>query len=102
MDWTTPGGTETCRMWVCWTLRCIRQLTIWRTRAAGSVFGHGKASILAMEASSCLEGGDGGTRTPDLYSAIVALSQLSYVPSAGERDYKRIGRLWSMRLATVR
>lgn len=25
-------------------------------------------------------GGDGGIRTPDLYSAIVALSQLSYVP----------------------
>ena len=26
-------------------------------------------------------GGDRGTRTPDLYSAIVALSQLSYVPA---------------------
>ena len=27
-------------------------------------------------------GGDGGIRTPDLYSAIVALSQLSYVPES--------------------
>lgn len=26
-------------------------------------------------------GGDEGIRTPDLYSAIVALSQLSYVPA---------------------
>ncbi len=31
-------------------------------------------------------GGDGGIRTPDLYSAIVALSQLSYVPM-GVWDY---------------
>ena len=27
-------------------------------------------------------GGDEGIRTPDLYSAIVALSQLSYVPDS--------------------
>ena len=28
-----------------------------------------------------------GTRTPDLYSAIVALSQLSYAPASGRRQY---------------
>src|SRR3990172_4377809 len=39
------------------------------------------------EASLChtrlnLRGGGGGTRTPDLYSAIVAVSQLSYAPTS--------------------
>jgi hypothetical protein len=32
-------------------------------------------------------GGGGGTRTPDLYSAIVALSQLSYAPPRGRHEY---------------
>ena len=32
-------------------------------------------------------GGGGGTRTPDLYSAIVALSQLSYAPLRGQHEY---------------
>jgi hypothetical protein len=32
-------------------------------------------------------GGGGGTRTPDLYSAIVALSQLSYAPVRGPIEY---------------
>ena len=31
-----------------------------------------------------MENGPEGTRTPDLYSAIVALSQLSYRPAARE------------------
>jgi hypothetical protein len=36
-------------------------------------------------------GGGGGTRTPDLYSAIVALSQLSYAPSRGPHEYTDSG-----------
>lgn len=46
-------------------------------------------------------GGDGGIRTPDLYSAIVALSQLSYVPvSIGKntlRAYQRSIPLYQRR-----
>ena len=38
------------------------------------------------------EGGGGGTRTPDLYSAIVALSQLSYAPTRRHTQYMDIGR----------
>lgn len=41
-------------------------------------------------------GGDGGTRTPDLYSAIVALSQLSYVPLQRTEYTGTVGP-WSMR-----
>ena len=40
-------------------------------------------------------GGGGGTRTPDLYSAIVALSQLSYAPSRGPTEYTDSGDHWS-------
>ena len=40
----------------------------------------------AIGGLSGVQGGDRGIRTPDLYSAIVALSQLSYVPGH-ERDY---------------
>ena len=36
-------------------------------------------------------GGGGGIRTPDLYSAIVALSQLSYAPSRGPDEYTDCG-----------
>jgi hypothetical protein len=32
-------------------------------------------------------GGGGGIRTPDLYSAIVALSQLSYAPAEQSGEY---------------
>ncbi len=39
-----------------------------------------------------MSGGAEGTRTPDLYSAIVALSQLSYSPfSPTQRLYRRGG-----------
>jgi hypothetical protein len=36
-------------------------------------------------------GGGRGTRTPDLYSAIVALSQLSYAPTGDDESIK-VGR----------
>jgi hypothetical protein len=42
-------------------------------------------------------GGGGGIRTPDLYSAIVALSQLSYAPSSGPDEYTDSGDRWSKR-----
>ena len=35
-------------------------------------------------------GGGGGTRTPDLYSAIVALSQLSYAPAEQFGEYTQL------------
>jgi hypothetical protein len=44
-------------------------------------------------------GGDGGIRTPDLYSAIVALSQLSYVP---ESDVIIAGRAQERQRAAAR
>ncbi len=40
-------------------------------------------------------GGGGGTRTPDLYSAIVALSQLSYAPQKDKIEYTDRGRIAS-------
>ncbi len=36
----------------------------------------------------CRRGGGRGTRTPDLYSAIVALSQLSYAPTVDKRSIR--------------
>ena len=43
-------------------------------------------------------GGDGGIRTPDLYSAIVALSQLSYAPATKQRteytDRQKAPSIW--------
>ena len=51
--------------------------------------GQDKSLHQSMEAFTLPFGGDGGIRTPDLYSAIVALSQLSYVPLRRERDYTR-------------
>ncbi len=42
-------------------------------------------------------GGGGGIRTPDLYSAIVALSQLSYAPLRGPDEYTDSGDRWSKR-----
>jgi hypothetical protein len=52
--------------------------------------------MVAME-----QGGDEGARTPDLDSAIVALSQLSYIPWAGtiipyqQRIVNRLSGLFS-------
>jgi hypothetical protein len=45
-------------------------------------------------------GGGGGTRTPDLYSAIVALSQLSYAPLRGRDEYTDSGDRRSKRRTT--
>ena len=48
----------------------------------------GRAMLVYTETRPFLAafGGDGGIRTPDLYSAIVALSQLSYVPVSGLKN----------------
>ncbi|MCD6032125.1 MAG: hypothetical protein K0S78_4307, partial [Thermomicrobiales bacterium] len=46
-------------------------------------------------------GGGGGIRTPDLYSAIVALSQLSYAPLRGPIEYTDSGDRRSKRERTA-
>src|SRR5690606_3574474 len=87
--WTTPVATATCRTSAC----CTRLSTAEKLKKglpAPDAGEHRKASIVRWRLLLAL-GGDGGIRTPDLYSAIVALSQLSYVP-AGEWDYKRSNR----------
>ena len=50
------------------------------------VIGEGMREIAGRPYGKKWGGGAGGTRTPYLYNAIVALSQMSYSPTGGVND----------------